>query len=51
MIDFMTGCSRLFTMTFSASQDLDAFRFIAGALILGCCYGLFLLIYKGVQKK
>ena len=47
MSDFLTGCLRLFSMTYHAAVSTVAFfEFMAGVLALGCCYGVFLTIRR-----
>ena len=50
MLEFFTGCVHLFDMTFDAAVQLDFFTFLAGALALQVCFGLFLLFYRGTKK-
>ena len=51
MSDFLTGCFRLFSMTYHAAVSTVAlFEFIAGVLALGRCYGVFLTLYRGTRK-
>lgn len=51
MSDFLTGCFRLFSMTYHAAVSTVAFfEFMAGVLALGCCYGVFLALYRGTRK-
>lgn len=51
MSDFLTGCLRLFSMTYHAAVSTVAFfEFMAGVLALGCCYGVFLMLYRGTRK-
>ena len=51
MSNFLTGCIRLFSMTYHAAVNMVAFfEFMAGVLALGCCYGVFLMLYRGTRK-
>ena len=38
-------------MTYHAAVSMVAFfEFMAGVLALGCCYGVFLTLYRGTRK-
>jgi len=50
MISFFTACCSLFTDTFNAALTVEFFRFLAGTIALGVCYGMFLLFYRGSKR-
>ena len=51
MSDFLTGCFRLFSLTYHAAVSTVAFfEFMAGVLALGCWFGVFLTLYRGTRK-
>ena len=50
MLEFLAGCTGLFTDTFNAVCDLDYFQFLAAFLAFEVCFGLFLFLFHGSKK-
>lgn len=50
MLEFFGACAGLFTRIFNAACGLDLFRFFAALLLVELCFGLFLMLQRGLRK-
>ena len=50
MIEFVSGCTGLFTSTFNAAVEQDFFRLLVIYLVVHVGFGFFYALKRGVRK-
>ena len=50
MIEFVSGCTGLFTSTFNAAVEQDFFRLLMIYLVVHLGFGLFYMAKRGARK-
>lgn len=50
MVEFFTGCVRLFTSTFNAANSQEFFLFLSAFIMILVCVAVFQLLSKGTRR-